>query len=341
MEFYDAVVVGAGVSGLSCARALADQGWSVVVLDRSARVGGRCASKAVDRGPVADLGPVFIHGDDPGFLSVVRSVEGLVPGWPHRVRGTGTPCQPAAFEPGQWRFGVTGGINALARGLAAGLNLVLGVEALGWSRESDGLAVTTTAGPFRGRHLVWALAPDQTRGLLAKGPGGPSVASATALLASFSCLPSLALLVQYPRGTPVPDWDLWYPETSPVLLVSNEVSKRPVDPVGSVVLTIQSRPAWAARRLEDDRTVWTAELLAEAAGVVGAWAAEPEGWVAHRWKYGRLGPADHLARPLVFEGEGKGVWALVGDLFDPAGGLQGAWRSGQVLAQRLSAAAGR
>jgi predicted NAD/FAD-dependent oxidoreductase len=58
--------------------------------------------------------------------------------------------------------------------------------------------------------------------------------------------------------------------------------------------------------------------------------------VAHRWRYGRLAPSDHLVRPLVLDRPGSvGRLGLAGDLFDPDGGLQGAWRSGRNLGARL------
>ncbi|MFN9939342.1 MAG: FAD-dependent oxidoreductase, partial [bacterium] len=42
---YDVVVVGAGVAGLACAGALRESGASVVVLEKSRGVGGRCATR--------------------------------------------------------------------------------------------------------------------------------------------------------------------------------------------------------------------------------------------------------------------------------------------------------
>jgi renalase len=340
MELFDVVVVGAGVAGLSCARALMDRGQSVVVLDRSGRVGGRCSSKPAGAlgEPVLDFGPVFVHGDDPEFLALVGGLDGLVPGWPERVKGRGTPCQPSAFTEGHRRYGLQGGVAALPQALARGLTVHTGVEALSWSWEADGFTVETSTGPYRGRSLVWALAPEQTRGLLARGPADPSVLSASALVSSFSSLPSLVVLARYPVGTPQPDWDVWYPESSrSLLLLSNEGTKRGLDPAAGMVLTLQSRPAWAAARLDADKDAWSAELVAEAALLAGAWAGTPEAWTAHRWKYARLGPADHLVSPPLFDREGSTArWAMVGDLFDPEGGLQGAWRSGQRLAQRLA-----
>jgi len=40
----EVLVIGAGVSGLSCARTLVGAGRSVAVLDRARGVGGRCST---------------------------------------------------------------------------------------------------------------------------------------------------------------------------------------------------------------------------------------------------------------------------------------------------------
>jgi len=157
------------------------------------------------------------------------------------------------------------------------------------------------------------------------------VARASALLGLFGSQACLTVLARYAPGTPVPDWDLWQPETGPILLMSNEGSKRGGD---EVMLTIQARPGWSASRLASE--TWADELLA-AAGDLFPWAATPVAHTAHRWRYGRLGPADRLARPLVLAAEGStGTLGVTGELFDRRAGLEGAWWSGQNLAQALS-----
>lgn len=59
----DVLVIGAGVAGLACARALADRGVRVRVLEARDRVGGRICTVHDDALPVAvELGAELVHG---------------------------------------------------------------------------------------------------------------------------------------------------------------------------------------------------------------------------------------------------------------------------------------
>lgn len=59
----DVVVVGAGLSGLAAARAIADSGREVVVLEARRRVGGRLLSATLGDGVTVDVGAQWV-GDD-------------------------------------------------------------------------------------------------------------------------------------------------------------------------------------------------------------------------------------------------------------------------------------
>jgi renalase len=143
----EVIVVGAGIAGLSCARALADAGVSVRVVDQDRRVGGRCATHHVDRQPV-DSGLAFFHGTDPGFLAALEQVEGAtrLEGWPVRVAGKGAPCQPRAFEPHERRLAFAEGVSAFPEHLARGLEVRLDtvVERLAFGR--DGVELVAKGG---------------------------------------------------------------------------------------------------------------------------------------------------------------------------------------------------
>ncbi|MER2133934.1 MAG: NAD(P)/FAD-dependent oxidoreductase [Arthrobacter sp.] len=76
-EEFDTVVVGAGVSGLSAARALAANGQRVVVLEARDRIGGRLHTERLD-GRITDLGASWIHGIDGGPLHALTRAFGMV-----------------------------------------------------------------------------------------------------------------------------------------------------------------------------------------------------------------------------------------------------------------------
>ncbi|MER7772893.1 NAD(P)/FAD-dependent oxidoreductase [Kitasatospora sp. NPDC096140] len=64
MSAYDVIVVGAGPSGLNCARLLQRAGRRVVVYEARERVGGRIHTfHPADGGPPLELGAQVVHGD--------------------------------------------------------------------------------------------------------------------------------------------------------------------------------------------------------------------------------------------------------------------------------------
>ena len=116
------VVIGAGVSGLECARTLRSRGIDATVVDRARGVGGRCATRRVNGAPM-DHGPVFMHGSAPELLATLEQVAAERVEWPAVVEGSGTPCLPRAFAKGEMRTAFTAGMTALPKHLAQGLDV--------------------------------------------------------------------------------------------------------------------------------------------------------------------------------------------------------------------------
>ncbi|NNM54777.1 MAG: NAD(P)-binding protein [Spirochaetales bacterium] len=334
-KIEDFIVVGAGLSGLACARTAAQTGLKPLLIDRSLAVGGRCASKPVSPElPPWDFGPIFWHGDANELEALTKLVgeEELLP-WPLKVKGVGLPCQPEAFEEGQFRRALVSGLRRWPEVLAQDLSVKTGVLARKISWNSEGVSLVTDQGILQARDLVLALAPEQTQEVFENSLAEePQLASSLALLRQFSTLPSLTVLAWYANG-PELAWDVWYPETSrEVLLISHEASKRRY--LSGNALVIQARPAWSEARLEVDRSLWAKDLLESAAKLVGQWVQSPDKWLAHRWKYARRAPGDGL-KPLVLTKPGSpGRIAVTGELFD-SGGLSSAFRAGERTAQKL------
>ena len=89
------VVVGAGVAGLAAARALADAGRDVVVLEARDRIGGRVDTRDVGGVPV-DAGAMFLHGVVDNPLAALCDALGI--GYESTGFGSGLVYDAASGE---------------------------------------------------------------------------------------------------------------------------------------------------------------------------------------------------------------------------------------------------
>jgi hypothetical protein len=332
---HDVIILGAGVAGLQCARRARAAGADVLVVDRADKPGGRCATRSFD-GQQADYGPLFVHGHDAGFLAAVSEAGGTrLEGWPARVSGRGTPCQPDAFAAFETRLALADGVNAFPHALAEGLPIRLRALAVSVGATKDGMVVTLADGEMlRTRDLVLAMALEQSVPFLRNLRPASGVDSALGVMEMFASIPCLTLIAGYDPGVPRLDWDICYPEDEPaLLLMSNESSKRTQAPFPVVVFQASAR--WSMERLAQPKEEWGRELLDVASRRIGSWAGAPAWTHLHRWRYSRLDRSNELAAPLELRFGAFRV-GVVGDLFSPGGGLQAAWLSGDRLGSRLA-----
>jgi hypothetical protein len=335
------LVVGAGVSGLACGKALAEAGRSLQVLERARGVGGRCTTRRIEGQPV-DLGPVFLHGRSSAFLEALEAVPSeSLHGWPSDLHGTGRPCQPEAFAPGERRIAYCDGLSAFPNWLAVGQEIQTEAEAIGLETAGPRIQVLTKDGGRReAGTVVLALAPEQVLQLFDGRSGGGTleagapkeVATLRALLGFSRSEPCLTLAALYSLQAPAPPWQVCYPEDSRVVqLVSHDSSKRRAPSFRA--LLFQAHPRWSGEHLEDPG--WTERILEEAGRIVAPWAAEPLFQHAHRWRFARTGRAGELSGPLLIRLPGGSRLGVCGDRFASGGGVEGAWLSGRALARRI------
>ncbi len=136
------IVVGGGISGMSCARVIASAGVPVTVLDRGRGVGGRMAAPVLDGRPV-DTGASYFTVSDDAFATVVRDWEqrGLAHRWTDTfdVFDSGTPGER---KTGNDRWAAGRGLRSLVEDLADGLNVERHtVESVVPAGESDQITV--------------------------------------------------------------------------------------------------------------------------------------------------------------------------------------------------------
>ncbi|MFJ8962737.1 NAD(P)/FAD-dependent oxidoreductase [Lentzea sp. NPDC102401] len=301
MSFVDVVVVGAGIAGLSCARALADGGARVRVLERGRVVGGRLASRRVN-GRYVDIGAAYLVADDPAFVEQTESwhARGLARPWTDTLR-----VYPAGTDTrGPVRWAAPGGLRSLAADLADGLDVrlsasVASVESV--SQHADAV-VLAMPGPQALR-----LSPP------------PAITSAAA---SQSWLPVIAAVLTYParswtglRGA--------FANDHPVLATVCDDGDRRGD--AAPVLVAHSTAELASEHL--DAPTRAGSIIAAAVGELLGITAPPEIEV-HRWTYAQ--PEKASEAPYARDGQ---VW-LCGDAFGRPR-VQTAWLSGRAVASAL------
>lgn len=342
---HDVLIVGGGIAGVSLARELTARGRAPVVLERAHGVGGRCATRRVDGQPV-DHGLAFLHGRTPAFLAAMAAArdEGAISRWPRERDGDGVPCQPQAFDALDTRLAPAAGVNALAKHLAAGLDVRLGarVETLAVGPAShdtsDRVWTLTLAGgdQLQARTVALALpVPSMLTLLGTLSPQEPAIAPLLPLLRMVHVVPCLTVIARYPEGTPAPAWEASYPaQSAAVHAVLHDSSKRTGAP--RLTLVIQGRPGFSQRQVDTPEAEWAQALLDEAATLHGAWIRTPDLMQPHRWRYARVAIGTELASPLVAHCEGGAVLGLAGDGLHAAGGVEGAYLSGVALAARLT-----
>ncbi len=112
------IVVGAGISGVTCARELIDAGHEVQLREQARAIGGRMAAPTIE-GRRCDIGASYFTASDPDFVSQVEDWcrRGLARRWTDRFPtltegGFDTP------SPGPWRYATPGGLRSLVDDLA-------------------------------------------------------------------------------------------------------------------------------------------------------------------------------------------------------------------------------
>lgn len=142
-----ALIVGAGLAGLTAARYLASAGWQVQVIDEGEVPGGRLATHRLAGGRFVDIGGQFMTARDPAFAAAIA--EWVARGWVRRWCD-GIPLLTAAGladgRDGFPRWIGAAGMDGFAAHLADGLHLTCGTGLAGLVPADGGWLTTGSDG---------------------------------------------------------------------------------------------------------------------------------------------------------------------------------------------------
>lgn len=326
-------VIGAGLSGLACANALAAEGHTVQVFDKGRAPGGRASTRRVAiRGVEVgfDHGAQYFTARDPDTVERVArwEREGVVRRWKGRIAVLGPGGAVESYSDKD-RYVGTPGMSALCKRLAAGLNVGFGVKVGQVRRVGEGLTILDADGRSLGAFDfgVVTAPPAQTQAIVSDASS--SLASRAASVAMKPCW---AVMVAFDRVIETP-YDGAFINVGPLSWVAR-TSRKPGRVRSFDRWVLHASADWSTRHLERTPDLVTSQLLDAFFEATGVARVKPVWAKAHRWRYALA--ENPLELGCVFDGGSR--IALSGD-WTHANRVEGALLSGWSAAARIHEAA--
>ncbi|TVP71813.1 MAG: FAD-binding protein [Rhodobacteraceae bacterium] len=257
----DSIVIGSGIAGISCARALAQAGGTVIVLDKGRGIGGRMATRRVtlEIGEISfDHGAQVLPAQNAAFATLMRD--------------TGA----AAWDQDGGLVGVPG-MSQLPRRLAEGLDLRQGIEITALAYRDRRWMLSSPGEAFQAQRLVLTIPAPQALQLL--GPTHPLAGALT----EVEMRPCLTLMAAFPPGSPRPFSQRSDPD-HPLAWIAQDSSKLGRR-TAAVTWVAQAGPKFSAQYLENSPEDIAAQMLPLLCDVIGTQPQTALHLRAHRWRY--------------------------------------------------------
>ncbi len=303
-------IIGAGLAGLTAARALAEAGHAVSLFDKARGPGGRMSTRRVETAAgmaFFDHGAQYFNVRDTGFAETVArwEAQGVAARWPAAGDNAwvGTP-----------------GMNAIIKAEAAGHDVRWNCRIERIVRDGTGWQLTHADGEETFDTVVVAVPAEQVAPLLAQHvPEWAALADATL---SQPCWTVMAAFAE-PVG--------FGPDSLRDHGAIGWAARNSAKPgrTGPESWVIQGSAAWSAAHLEDEAEPVIAALLADLTEATGGPLPETLAVQAHRWRYALSGAA---GRTALWDADLR--LGVSGDwLIGPR--IESAWASGRALAAAI------
>ena len=315
-QLGDVIVVGAGMAGLTAARALAATGLDVLVLDKGRAVGGRMATRRIGSARFDHGAQHFSARSDAFHDEVERWIQSGVVGVWYQGRSVTQPDR--GVEP---RLVGLDGMRSVPTFLAEGLDVRTGIRVGSVSTSKGRVEVVTPGGVLIARAAIVTAPLPQAGGLLRDLDDGRLLET----IDRVQYDPCLAVMAELDGPAGLVDGHAAV-RSGPVAWIADNAHKG-ISSVSGV--TIHSTAGFARDHLESDAGQWV-PLLVEAAlphlssSVVSA--------TGHRWRFSQ--PQQTLDTGcLVVEGPAPIV--VAGEVFAGAK-VEGAYLSGSAAASAVA-----
>jgi hypothetical protein len=315
-------VIGAGIAGLACARALAAAGHQPRLFDKSGSVGGRMATRRTAGGSF-DHGAQYFTARDPDFRAAAEAWVGCGHAAPYEGHIVELKAgSPSALSRPETRYVAVPAMTSVCRALAEGLDIAFECAVTAVTPGDSGWRVSWAAGGESGFDAV-LLAIPAAQAL----PLCTAVPALAQQVGGGGHRPCWAVMLRYAHPLPVA-FDAAFIRDSPIGWSMRDASRPGRAPGERWVL--HATAEWSEAHLEESPET-VAPMLIRAFHEACAAGGDIAECRAHRWRY------------ALSSGLGSGC------LWDPVhrigacgdwcadGRIEGAWLSGRRLAARVIA----
>ncbi len=318
-------VIGAGISGLMCARTLADHGCDVTVFEKSRGVGGRMSTRRVGDNLSFDHGAQYFTARDKRFRRYVESWihDRLVAPWDGRIVVVEQGVIKAD-KAGDARYVAVPGMSSIGKHIAAELNVQLETQVAAAKHSDDKWVLTSDNGVALGQFdvVIVAVPSHQAAALL---PEGSQLREQTSGVKMNGCW---ALMMALKQSLDL-DFDAAFVHHSPLSWIARNSSK--VQRNGDrETWVVHASAEWTEAHIDNSPDQIQQRLLDEFWTAVGRPRVEPIHLSVHRWRFAI--PAEPLTESCLFDDQRR-----IGACGDWCGGprVEGAFLSGMAVAGRV------
>lgn len=319
-------VIGAGISGLSCATSLQQAGFEITVFDKSRGPSGRMSTRLGD-GWQCDHGAQYFTARDSEFYTEVMRWQkaGVAELWDARLQVTDgvTFTDKNILKDAQVaRFVGVPHNTSPAKFLAESLVLETNTTIQQLEHSSNTWRIKSAEHGWHEQcfdSVVLALPAPQVMTLLQVPL--PSIAAIASTVKMRGCW---ALMLRFSTQLDL-SFDGLFVNKAPLSWVARNSSKPKRE--GEETWILHASAEWSEAHIEDDAESVAATMIVaflELGGVL------PQAWAAHRWRYAEA--VAYLDCGFVWDANAK--IGLCGDWLN-GGKVQGAWLSGKKLAEQL------
>ncbi|NBS44951.1 MAG: FAD-dependent oxidoreductase, partial [Acetobacteraceae bacterium] len=285
-------ILGAGLAGISAARALIARGHAVTIFDKGRGPGGRLATRRIEaegRKLQFDHGAQYLRAEGADFAAAL--VEAKAAPWPDATRRVGVPSMSAVPRALLGTIPCVGGRH---------VGQITGSPGAWMLRHWDARLVRPgkplpdvapeEAGPFDA--VLLTMPATQARAVL--GQQAPSLSEA---LGAIRYAPCWTVMAAFDAPLALPE--TLRPEAHAIGWAARD-SAKPGRNAGQENWVIQAGPAWTRAHLELPEEAIAQPLLAALANFSDAPLPAPFMVVAHRWRYSLLEVP--LGEPCLWDG---------------------------------------